>query len=117
MSTRRSTFSLRRQRRSYFQTALRQFTANQMSIPARSAKSRRRLGFCHAKVTQQEKRKGAASLQPLVYLARPAGLEPPTPWFVARFWAHQVFEFTLFLRGHVRCKVHDRAQHCITDFG
>src|ERR1700674_1843220 len=66
--------SLRRLRRSYFQTALGQLIANQIPSPARSATSRRRLGyFCHAKVTQREKRKGAASLQPLVYLARPAG--------------------------------------------
>jgi len=57
--------SLRRQRRSYFQTALRQFIANQIPGPARSAASRRRLGFCHAKVTQREKSKGAASLQPV----------------------------------------------------
>jgi hypothetical protein len=44
---------LRRQRRSYFQIALRQFIANQIPSPARSAASRRRLGFCHAKVTQR----------------------------------------------------------------
>ena len=31
-----------------------------------------------------EKMKRAASLQPFDYLARPAGLEPTTPWFVAR---------------------------------
>jgi hypothetical protein len=31
-----------------------------------------------------EKIKRAASLQPFDYLARPAGLEPTTPWFVAR---------------------------------
>src|ERR1700674_3916831 len=86
--------SLRRQRWSYFQTALRQFIANQIPGPARSAASRRRLGFCHAKVTQREKRKGGASLQPLVYLARPAGLEPTTPWFVARgtgIWRYPPF--------------------------
>jgi hypothetical protein len=66
--------SLRRQRWSYFQTAPRHFIANPIPGPARSAASRRRLGFCHAKVTQREKSKGAASLQPLVYLARPAGV-------------------------------------------
>ena len=31
------------------------------------------------------KEKGAASLQPLMSLARPEGFEPPTPWFVARY--------------------------------
>ncbi len=35
---------LRKQRQSYFQTALRQFIANQIPSPARSAASRRRLG-------------------------------------------------------------------------
>ena len=29
--------------------------------------------------------KRVASLQPFVYLARPAGVEPTTPWFVARY--------------------------------
>jgi hypothetical protein len=72
--------SLRRQRWSYFQTALRHFIANQIPVPARSAASRRRLGFCHAKVTQREKSKGAASLQPLVYLARQRGRS----WALAR---------------------------------
>src|SRR6266849_1161327 len=80
--------SLRRQRRSYFQTALHQLIANQIPSRAHFAESRRRPGFCHAKVTQREQSKGAASLQPLVYLARPAGLEPTTPWFVA-FCTHQ----------------------------
>ena len=31
------------------------------------------------------KSKRAASLQPLDLLARPAGIEPTTPWFVARY--------------------------------
>src|SRR5512144_254817 len=29
--------------------------------------------------------KRVASLQPFVYVARPAGFEPTTPWFVARY--------------------------------
>ena len=33
----------------------------------------------------QNKRKGAASLQPLECVARPAGFEPTTPWFVAKY--------------------------------
>ena len=59
------------------------FIANQISSPAPLASSRRH-GFCHAKVTQRQERKRAASLQPLDLLARPAGIEPTTPWFVAR---------------------------------
>ena len=31
------------------------------------------------------KSKRAASLQPFEFLARPAGIEPTTPWFVARY--------------------------------
>jgi hypothetical protein len=61
------------------------------------------------------KRAAVTARKSFDYLARPAGLEPTTPWFVV--WEHQVFEFTLFFCGHVRCKVHDRAQQCITDFG
>jgi hypothetical protein len=57
--------SLRRQRWSYFQTALRQFIANQIPGPARSAASRRRLGFCQAKVSSVRKAKGPHRCNPL----------------------------------------------------
>ena len=57
-------------------------------MAAGSVEPGRRPSFSHAKVTQWDKKKVAASLQPLVYLARPAGLEPTTPWFVA-FCTHQ----------------------------
>src|ERR1700754_5122050 len=39
--------------------------------------------------------------------------EPTTPWFVARFSAHQVSECTFFFSGHIRCKLHDTAAPCI----
>ena len=63
-------------RQPHVQAAQRQFPATQIPIPVRSVECDDDLGFRHAKVTQRHKRKGAASLQPLVYLARPAELEP-----------------------------------------
>ena len=47
--------------------------------------SNRESGIRATPALPRKKCKGAASLQPLDYLARPAGFEPTTPWFVARY--------------------------------
>jgi hypothetical protein len=80
---------LSRQRRSYFQTALREFIANQMPIPARAPlRAATTTWFLSRKShAARKKKRGRITATPCLSGA-PAGTEPTTPWFVA-FCTHQ----------------------------